>query len=103
MVDILGHIRVMEGMIAHGVAFLDHPFYQIRAGGDEISNHKEGGRGIVFFQCVQDGGCISVFIAAVKGEVNDFLFCIFGIIGIVLFQFIEGGVCHRRFAPPPEN
>jgi len=92
------HIRMMVGVITHSVAFLDHSFHQIRAGGDEISNHKESGRGIVLFQCIQDSGCVSVFIAAVKGEVNDFLFCIFGIIGIVLFQFIEGGVCHRRFA-----
>ncbi len=41
---------------------------------------------IVLFQGVQDGGCVSVFITGVKGQVDDLILGILGIVGIELFQ-----------------
>ena len=72
-------------MVAHDVSLFDHSLHQIRAGGDKVAYHKEGGGSVMFFQGIQDCGRVSVFIAAVKGEINDFFLCVFCIISIVLF------------------
>ena len=50
----------------------------------------------MFFQSIQNGGSVSVFIACVEGKVQNLIFCILGIIGIKLIQFLDGGVAHGR-------
>ena len=57
----------------------------------------------MLFQCIKDCRSISVFISGIKGQINDFLVCITGIVGIVLFKIIDGGVSGRTFPLPPES
>ena len=84
-------------MVPYGVAFPDHLPDQVRACVQIIAHHEEGGRGAVLFQGFQDPGGVSVFISAVKGEIQDFFFGIFPIIGVVGFQLLTGGVpCRGR-------
>ena len=85
-------------MVSHIVALGYHSFYQVRAGLQIISNQEKGGVYIVFFQGVQDGGCVSVFITGVKGQVDDLILGILGIVGIELLQIIRGGISHRHLA-----
>ena len=44
----------------------------------------------MFFQGVQDSGCVSVFITRVKGQVDDLILGILGIVGIELLQIVCG-------------
>ena len=62
-----GHIRMVEGMIAHHMTLRRHAADNIRGGFDHMAHHKEGGRSAVFFQHVQDLRGITVLVAAVKG------------------------------------
>ena len=49
----------------------------------------------MFFQCIKYKMCISVFIAAVEGEINLFYVCIFCIISIVGTEFFDGSISDR--------
>ena len=60
----------------------------------------------MLLQRVQDGTGISVFKAAVEGEVDDFFFGLFHEGGVISGQFFRGGISHRRLpfllkAQPP--
>ena len=93
-----GHIRVVIGVVAHHVPLRHHAADQVRGGLDHVARHKEGRRGVVLFQRVQNGGGIAVFIAAVKGEVDHLLTGIAQVIGVVLGQFLHSGISHGRLA-----
>ena len=69
----LRHIIVMVCVISHGVPFLHHALYKVRAGFQIISHHKESGFDIVCFQGVLNGSGITGFIARVERQVYFFL------------------------------
>ena len=52
----------------------------------------------MLFQRIQDRFCAAVLIAGVKGEVKYFLIGVAGVVCIVFFQFLHGGVSGRRLA-----
>ena len=52
----------------------------------------------MLFERVQNGLRVAVLIAAVKGEVDDLLPGVPQIPGVVLCQFLPGGVAHRGLA-----
>ena len=52
----------------------------------------------MFFQGVQDSGCVSVFITRVKGQVDDLILGILGIVGIELFQIVRSGISNGHLA-----
>ena len=60
-------------MIPHRVALLHHALYHVRSGLQKMSHHKESARRIVLFQGVQNRRRVSVFITAVKGEIDHLL------------------------------
>ncbi len=82
-------------MVADGMAFLHHPLYQIRGGGYVVAHQEKGGGRIVFFQCIQDGRCISVFVAGVKGEVDHLFAGFVDVVGVVGFQRFRRGIGYR--------
>ena len=88
----------MVGVIAHDVSLIDHALDNVRGGLDHMAHHEERGGGVVLFQSVQNGLGVAVFIAAVKGQVNDFFAGIPQIVGAVLGQIFRGGVAHRGCA-----
>lgn len=74
------------------MSFLHHALDKVGAGFDVVAHYEKGGFYVVLFQCVQNGGSIAVFITGVEGEIEDFLFRLLDIIGVVLRQKIRGGV-----------
>ena len=86
---------MVEGVVAHDVPLLNHTADQVGGGLDHVSHYKEGGRGLMVLQHVQDLGGVAVLISAVKGEVEDLLGRVPHIIGVVLGQGLGGGVAHR--------
>lgn len=86
---------MVEGVVAHDVPLLNHTADQVGGGLDHVSHYKEGGRGLMVLQHVQDLGGVAVLISAVKGEVEDLLGRVPHIVGVVLGQGLGGGVAHR--------
>ena len=97
-----GHIGVRGRVVAHGVSLLLHAPDQLRVIPDEGAYHEKGGRGVMLFQRIQDGGCVSVLVACVKCQVDGLLPRIPQVMGVVLRQFPGGGVSRRRLALLPE-
>ena len=93
-----GHVRVVEGVVAHDVALLRHAADDVRGGFDHVAHHEEGRRGVVLFQGVQDLFRIAVLIAAVKGQIDDLLGRIPQEPGVVLGQVLRAGVAHGGLA-----
>ena len=71
-------------MISHGVSLGHHPFHQLRAGFQVIPHQEKRGGGAVFFQRVQDGRGIAVFIPRVKSQINNLFVCVLGVVGVKL-------------------
>ena len=94
----LGHIRVVPGVVSHSVTFFHHSFYQFRFRIYVCSNYKKCGGYAVLCKRVQNGLCVSVFIACVEGEIEHFLVSVFRIVGVILCQFVERGVPHGRLS-----
>ena len=87
---------MVVGVVAHDVPLRRHAADDVRCRFDHIAHYEEGGGGIVLFQRVQNGFRVAVFIAAVKGQVNDLLAGVTQIPGVVLGQILHGGVANRR-------
>ena len=85
-------------MVAYDVALIHHSFYQVRSGGYVIAHQEKCGGGIMLFQRVQNRGRVAVFITGVKGEIENLLIRLIGIIGIELLQIFRAGVGHRRLS-----
>ena len=85
-------------MISDGMSFCCHTFYQIRIGFDVGADNKKCRFYIVLFQRVQNSRCVAVFKSGVEGQVNHFVFRVFCIIGVKLFQFLHGRICNRRLS-----
>ena len=82
-------------MISHDVSLLRHAADNIRRGLDHIAHDKEGGRSPVLFQRVQNLLRVSVFVAAVKGQVDHLLGGVAHKTGVVPGQLLRRGVSHR--------
>ena len=52
----------------------------------------------MFFQGIEYKWCISVFVSAVKCEINFFIIGIVGIISIVRAKFFDGRISDRKLA-----
>ena len=75
---------MVVGVVAYDVSLRRHAADDVRGGFDHVPHHEEGRRSAVLFQRVQNGLGVAVFVAAVKGEVNDLLAGVPHIPGIVL-------------------
>ena len=82
----------MIGVVAHNVSFFGHAADNVRRGFDHMPHHKERRRGAVLFQRIQNGLRVAVFVAAVKGEIDNFLADVPYIPRVVLGQKVRGGV-----------
>ena len=89
-----GHVRVVEGVVAHDVPLLSHAADYVGGSLDHIAHHEKGGGGAVLFQCIQNGVGIAILIAAVKGEIDDFLGRVPQKAGVVFGQLLRAGVAH---------
>ena len=87
---------MVVGVVAYDVPLCRHAADDVRRGFDHVPHHKEGRRGIVLFQRVQNRFGIAVFIAAVKREVNDLPDGVPHVPRIVLRQKFRRGIADRR-------
>ena len=69
----LGHVRVVIGVVAHRMAFGDHPLDQVRVFLDIAAYYKEGAGGVVLFQRVKNGRGIAVLIPCIERQIQPFL------------------------------
>ena len=79
-------------MVSDSVPIFHHSPDQFRFRLNISAYNKKGSRHIMFFQCIQDRLSASVLIPGVKGEVKYLFISVAGIVGIVLSQFLYGGV-----------
>ena len=84
-----------HSVIPYDVAFCQDTSDQIMIIFYKIADYKKDSRCLMLLQCIKDCRSISVFVSSIKGQINDFLVCITGIVGIVLFKIIDGGVSGR--------
>ena len=99
----LGHIRMMICMIAHRMAVLHHAPGDVRRRLQKMPHHEEGGRGIVFFQRVQDRFRVAVLVAAVKSQIDHLLLPFPAVVRIVLGKLRHGCVPGGLLARLPES
>ena len=85
---------MVVGVVANDVALCRHAADNVRSGLNHVAHHEEGRRGIVFFQGVQNGLRIAVFVAAVEGEVDDLLAGVPYVPSVVRRQKFRSGVAH---------
>ena len=79
---------MVVSMVSDDMSFFMHSFDQIRARGDKVTDNEECCGRFVFLQCVEDGRRIAGLVAAVEGPIQFFFFCVFGVVGIIFFQFV---------------
>ena len=89
---------MVEGVVAHDVTLLSHAADYVGGSLDHIAHHEKGGGGAVLFQCIQNGVGIAILIAAVKGEIDDFLGRVPQKAGAVFGQLLRAGVAHGGLA-----
>ena len=85
-------------VVADGMAFFDHLADQFRIVPDKIADNEKSGGSVVVFQRFQDRRGVSIFIAAVKGQIQFFFFSILGEPGVIFLQFLYGGVSSGTFS-----
>ena len=85
-------------VVPHDVAFFCHSFDHVRSGIQKITGNEKSGRYLFLFQSVKDRSCKTILISAVKGKIQNLLFCVFGIVGMMSRQFFNGGVAGGKFA-----
>ena len=97
---------MMVGMVAYDVTLLDHAADDVWSRFHHVAYHEEGGGGVVFLQCVQNLFRVAVFVAAVKGQIDDLLRGVSQVTGVVLSQILGCGVadgslslCLKRQSP----
>lgn len=93
-----GHVRVVEGVVAHDVPLLSHAPDYVGGSLDHIAHHEKGGGGAVLFQCIQNGVGIAVFIPAVERKIDDFFGRVPQKAGVVVGQLLGAGVAHGGLA-----
>ena len=69
----MGHVRVVIGVVAHRMAFGDHPLDQVRVFLDIAAYYKEGAGGVVLFQRVKNGCGIAVLIPCIERQIQPLL------------------------------
>ena len=85
-------------MVSHDMSLIGHTLNQIRIGGNKIPYYKKGGRGIVLLESVQNGGCVSVFITGVEGQVDYFFVRFSGEISVILLKLFSRRIADRGFS-----
>ena len=70
------------GVITDNVPFFVHPPDQIRVFFDKCTDYKKCGRGVMFFQSIQNRGSIAIFISGIEGQVNDRIGGIRNVVGL---------------------
>ena len=82
---------MVQGVVAHGVPLLHHAPHQIRVLIQVVAHQEERGRHLVFFQNIQDFGGAAVFVARVKGQIDDLFFGVSQVDRVVFRQLL--GAC----------
>ena len=80
---------MVERVVAYDMALGGHAADNVRRALDHVAHHEESGRRMVLFQGVQNFLRVSVFVPAVKGEIDDFLSGIAQIVGVILSQVLH--------------
>ena len=94
----MGHVGVMPGMVSHGVSFFYYLSDQFRFRVNVGSDNKKSGFYLMFFQCIKDGRCISVFVTGIKSKIQNFFRRILCVISIHRCKFLDRSISNRSFA-----
>ena len=94
----MGHVGVMPGMVSHGVSFFYYLSDQFRLRVNVGSDNKKSGFYLMFFQCIKDGRCISVFVTGIKSKIQNFFRRILCVISIHRCKFLDRSISNRSFA-----
>ena len=73
----LRHILVLCRVIADQMTFVFHPFHKRGISGDEIFQNKKRALGVMRLQRIQNPRHVSVFVACVKGQINNLVLGVF--------------------------
>lgn len=65
---------MVEGVIAHGVAFLQHPFNQLRVLLGKFADHKKTGASFMLGQNIENAWAECRVGAVIEGEANGRMF-----------------------------
>ena len=93
---------MVHGVIAHSVAFLHHPLYQIGVFLNVVAHQKEGSGHIVGLQHIQNLSGAAVFVARVEGQVQHLFLRVSDVGRIVPGQLVPPGVADGRHPLLPE-
>ena len=88
---------MVVGVVAYDVSLRRHPADDVRGGFDHVAHHEEGRRSTMLFQRIQNGLGVAVFVAAVKGEINDLLTGVSHIPGVILGEKVRCGIADGCF------
>ena len=89
---------MVESVVSYDVPFFCHAANNFRCRFNHIPDYEECRRGIVLFQRIQNRFGVSVFVAAVKGEVDDFPGSITHVKRVILRQFLDRSVTDGCFS-----
>ena len=93
----LAHIRMMVAVVPDDMSLRPHPFDQIGIFFQIISYNKKSSRHMMLFQCVENRRRVSIFVSAVKRQIQNLFRRILRIKRIILRQLLHIFVRHRRF------
>ena len=88
---------MVVGVVAYDVSLRRHPTDDVRGGFDHVAYHEESRRSAVLFQRVQNDLGVAVFVAAVKGEINNLLTGVPYIPGVILGEKVRCGIADGCF------
>ena len=89
---------MMPRMISDCMPFFDHPFYDVRIVTKKGAYNKKSRGSVMLFQGIKDCFRISVFISAVKSQVDDFFIRIFTVRGIQSGELGNIGIADGTFS-----
>ena len=82
---------MVHGVVAYDVAFVHHTPHQISILLDVIAYQKKSRRGVVLFQYIQNLFRCTIFVAGIKGEIDDFLIGVANVGSVILMQLTALG------------
>ena len=93
----LTHIRMMVAVVPDNMPLRPHPFDQIRIFFQIIPHNKKSRRHMMLSQCVENRRRVSIFVSAVKRQIQNLFRRILRIKRIILRQLLHTFIRHRRF------
>ena len=93
----LAHIRMMVAVVPDDMSLRPHPFDQVGIFFQIIPYNKKSRRHMMLFQCVENRRRVSIFVSAVKRQIQNLFRRILRIKRIILRQLLHIFVRHRRF------